>query len=44
MLQTKFLPNITSNFEEMDLNARDDINFFRVNVDFFRVNANLQSL
>ena len=30
MLHTKFQPNIPGHFGEMDLNARVDVNFFRV--------------
>ena len=30
ILHTKFQPNIPSHFGEMDLNARVDVNFFRV--------------
>ena len=31
---TKFQPNIPSHLGEMDLNARVDVNFFRVDVHF----------
>ena len=34
MLHTKFQPNIPSHFGEMDLNARVDVNFFRVDINF----------
>ena len=34
ILHTKFQPNILTHFGEMDLNARVDISFFRVDVNF----------
>ena len=34
MLDIKFQPNILSYFGEMDLNARVDVNLFRVDVNF----------
>ena len=34
MLHIKFQPNILSYFGEMDLNARVDVNLFRVDVNF----------
>ena len=32
ILHTKFQPNIPSHFGEIDINARNDVNFFQVDV------------
>ena len=41
ILHTKFQPNIPCHFGEMDLNARVDVNFVRVDVNFQTVTVTL---